>query len=65
MHLKSSGVVIANDCHWTSGLYLAVGNMGGSQSVIVEPDEIDQLISDLTRIRAAIAGRAHPQEKAA
>jgi hypothetical protein len=65
LELNNGGQIVLNDCHWTPGLYLAAGNMRGSQGVIIAPAEIDQVIAELTRVRASIAEREQQQRSAA
>jgi hypothetical protein len=63
--LKAGGQLILSECAWVPGVYLAAGNMRGSQGVILRPDELDQAIAELSRIRAAIAERHQPKEERA
>lgn len=57
------GQIVINECHWTPGVYLAAGNARGSQSVIINPDELGHVIAELERIRAAIAERQQQQRR--
>lgn len=63
--LKNGGQLVISECPWLrdGAVYLAAGNMRGSQGVIIQPVELDQTIAELTRIRAVIAERASERER--
>lgn len=56
--LNGGGQIILTECHWVPGAYLSASNMRDGQGVIIKPAELDKLVNELTRIRAAIAERA-------
>lgn len=66
IHCQSGAVLVLNECPFTPGAYLSVGNQRGSQGAIVTPAELDQVRAELDLIAARIADRSNPkQERAA
>jgi hypothetical protein len=61
---KSGAQVVIGECPWVPGAYLSIGNVRGSQGAIVDPEALDQVIAELTRVRDEISGReAEKQQK--
>jgi hypothetical protein len=56
-------VVVIGECPWVPGAYLSIGNVRGSQGAIIDPEALDLVIAELTRIRAEIAEREAEQQK--
>lgn len=62
---KNGGQVVVGECLWVPGAYLSTGNHKGAMGAVVDPDALEQVITELCRIRDTIAaGRAsEPQRK--